>query len=147
MKNKMKIYLASPFFKDIEITNYKKTLDILHSKKLDVYAPMENEISKANKSKKDWATQTFFKDIENIKNCDIVVMLFYGLYSDSGTAWECGFSYAINKPVVVVHLHEGKSNCMINVGSYTNLNGLDQLLDYDFDNLPKIDWYNSEMKG
>lgn len=74
-------------------------------------------------------------------------MLFYGLYSDSGTSWECGYAFATNKSVVVVHLHEGKSNCMINCGSYSNLKGLQELENYDFDKMPIYNYYNTDIKG
>lgn len=143
----MKIYLASPFFNELEINYYEKVLNILEKKNLQIYAPLKNEISRENKTKGQWATQTFNKDIEEIKKADAVVMLFYGLYSDSGTSWECGFAYATKKPVIVVHLHEGKSNCMINCGSYTNLRGLKELENYDFDKMPIYNYYNVDIKG
>ena len=143
----MRIYLASPFFNDKELDYYEKTLNILEKKNLTVYAPLKNEISRENKTKEQWAKQTFSKDVEEIKKADAVVMLFYGLYSDSGTSWECGYAFAMNKPVVVVHLHEGKSNCMINCGSYSNLKGLQELENYDFDKMPIYNYYNTYIIG
>lgn len=142
----MRIYLASPFFNDKELDYYEKVLNILEKKNLIVYAPLKNEISRENKTKEQWARQTFSKDIEEIKKADAIVMLFYGLYSDSGTSWECGYAYATNKPVVVVHLHEGKSNCMINCGSYSNLKGLQELEKYDFDKMPIYNYYNTDIR-
>lgn len=143
----MKIYLASPFFNDKELDNYEKVLTILEKKDLIIYAPLKNQISRENKTKEQWAKQTFRKDIEEIKTSDVVVMLFYGLYSDSGTSWECGYAFAIGKPVVVVHLHEYKSNCMINCGSYSNLKGLQELENYDFNKMPIYNYYNTDIKG
>lgn len=143
----MRIYLASPFFNEKELDYYEKVLNILEKKNLTVYAPLKNEISRENKTKELWAKQTFNKDIEEIKKADVVVMLFYGLYSDSGTSWECGYAFAIGKPVVVVHLHEGKSNCMINCGSYSNLKGFQELENYDFDKMPIYNYYNTDIKG
>ena len=143
----MKIYLASPFFNEKELDYYKKVLNILEKKNLTVYAPLKNEISRENKTTEQWAKETFSKDIEEIKKADVVIMLFYGLYSDSGTSWECGYAFATNKPVVVVHLHEGKSNCMINCGSYSNLKGLQELENYDFDKMPIYNYYNTDIKG
>ena len=143
----MRIYLASPFFNDKELDYYKKVLNILEKKNLTVYAPLKNEISRENKTKEQWAKLTFSKDVEEINKADAVVMLFYGLYSDSGTSWECGYAFATNKPVVVVHLHEGKSNCMINCGSYSNLKGLQELENYDFDKMPIYNYYNTYIIG
>lgn len=143
----MRIYLESPFFNDKELDYYKKVLNILEKKNLTVYAPLKNEISRENKTKEQWAKLTFSKDVEEINKADAIVMLFYGLYSDSGTSWECGYAFATNKPVVVVHLHEGKSNCMINCGSYSNLKGLHELENYDFDKMPIYNYYNTYIKG
>ena len=55
-------------------------------------------------------------------------------YSDSGTAWECGYAYGTNTPVVVVHLGED-SNLMIHEGCHTNIT-LDDLKIYDFNKMP-----------
>lgn len=141
----MRVYLASPFFNEKELDYYEKVLKILESKDLKVYAPLKNEISRENKTKEQWAKQIFSKDIEEIKKADIVVMLFYGMYSDSGTAWECGYAFANNKPIIVVHLHDGKSNCMVNCGSYSNLKGLQDLEQYDFNKMPICSYYDTDI--
>ena len=41
----------------------------------------------------------FFADIQAIQDCDEVWVLNFGMYSDSGTAWECGYAYGIGKTV------------------------------------------------
>lgn len=143
----MKVYLASPFFNEEELENYDKVLQILENKNLDVYAPLLNEIDRKNLTRMQWANKTFQKDIEAIQNADIVVMLFYGLYSDSGTSWECGYSFALNKKIIAVHLHNGKSNCMINCSCYANINGLKELESYDFNHLPQISYYTEDILG
>ena len=84
---------------------------------------------------------TFRDDAAAIRRCEVLVLLFYGLYSDSGTAWECGYGYALGKRIVAVHLHEGKSNCMINCSCRANVRGLDGLRAYDFCALPPINYY------
>ena len=137
----MNVYLASPFFNEKETDIYYKVLKILENKNLNIYAPLLNQIDRKSLTRKDWAYMTFNKDVEAIKKADIVIILFYGLYSDSGTAWECGYAYALGKTIIAVHLHEGKSNCMINCSCRANLNGLEALSDYDFTNLPQISYY------
>ena len=142
-----KVYLASPFFKEDELEHYGKILKILRDKGLSVYAPLETELKKDGLTRKEWANKTFFKDIENIKEADVVVMLYFGFYSDSGTAWECGYAYGINKPVVAMHLYEGKSNCMVNCSCHANLVSLEELENYDFDKMPEISLYDREISG
>ncbi len=142
----MKVYLASPFFNDQELKYYNLVLDILQKKELEVYAPLLNQINRDNLSRQQWANITFNNDINAIKDSDVVVMLFYGAYSDSGTAWECGYCYGLSKKVIAVHLHEDNSNCMINCSCHANLNGLQQLINYDFIKLPSINYYINKSK-
>lgn len=96
----MKIYLASPWFKDSERVMYRQILDKMRSQGHEVYAPIEHEIEDAwEKSNEQWAREVFSADIQAIRDCDEVWVLNFGMYSDSGTAWECGFAYGIGKTV------------------------------------------------
>ena len=108
----MKIYLASPFFKEEELAAVRKAEEILEHRGFTVFM--------ADRSYIDWA--------------DVVVMLYHGQYSDSGTAWECGYAFATHTPVLVVHLGED-SNLMVHEGSHANLT-MDELKTYDFDRMP-----------
>lgn len=131
----MKIYLASPFFNEEELKNVKTAEDILMSRGFDVFSPRLNEIrTDENTQQGWWSKETFINDRRFIDWADVVVMLYYGGYSDSGTAWECGYAYGTNTPVVVVHLGEN-SNLMIHEGCHTNIT-LDELKDYDFNMMP-----------
>ncbi len=131
----MKIYLASPFFNEEELKNVKTAEDILMSRGFDVFSPRLNEIrTDENTQQGWWSKETFINDRRFIDWADVVVMLYYGGYSDSGTAWECGYAYGTNTPVVVVHLG-GNSNLMIHEGCHTNIT-LDELKDYDFNMMP-----------
>ena len=96
----MKIYLASPFFKSIERATMINILQRIREHGYEVYAPYEHEIKNAwDKSNADWAREVFFEDINAIKECDEVWVINYGLYSDTGTAWECGYAYGLGKTV------------------------------------------------
>lgn len=132
----MNIYLASPFFNIEEIKNLSLAEEILRGKGLEVYSPREHE-DRDQPRTAGWAAETFEKDITAIKEADMVVMLYYGNYSDSGTAWECGYAYGLDKPCIVVHLEED-SNLMIHEGSWSNLIGLHDLKLYDFSTIPRF---------
>ena len=96
----MKIYLASPWFKNNERVMYSQILNKMREQGHEVYAPIEHEISNAwDLSNAEWGKQVFFADIQAIQECDEVWVLNFGMYSDSGTAWECGFAYGIGKTV------------------------------------------------
>lgn len=131
-----KIYIASPFFNEKEIEVLSKVEIILKERGFDVFSPREHEVREGSVGKPEWSLATFRSDKEAIDWCDCVVMLYHGNYSDSGTAWECGYAYATNKKVVVVQLGDS-SNLMIHEGSHTNIYSLDELKNYDFETMPK----------
>jgi nucleoside 2-deoxyribosyltransferase len=129
-----RVYLASPFFNEMEIETVKKVAEILKSKGLEVFEPMENQMEGLEAGKRHWSIETFMNDVKFIKWSEIVVAVYHGNYSDSGTAWEMGYAYATDKPVITVHVGDS-SNLMVHEGSHANLT-IDQLKDYDFEKLP-----------
>lgn len=132
----MKLYLASPFFNDQECEALSRAEEILRRRGFSLFSPREHEARDKNVGSSAWSRETFLNDRAAIDWCDCVVMLYWGNYSDSGTAWECGYAYGAHKPVVVVQLGES-SNLMIHEGSHTNLTGLDALETYDFEMMPR----------
>lgn len=131
----MKIYLASPFFNDEELKNVQKAEEILMNRGFDVFSPRLNEVrTESEVGTPAWSKETFMNDKKFIDWADAIVMLYYGGYSDSGTAWECGYAYGTNKPVVVIHLGDN-SNLMVHEGCHTNIT-LEELESYDFTMMP-----------
>ena len=131
----MKIYLASPFFNEKELENVKIAEKILTERGFSLFSPRLNEVrTDENTQQSWWSKETFMNDKKFIDWADVVVMLYYGGYSDSGTAWECGHAYGTNTPVVVVQLGED-SNLMVHEGCHSNIT-LEELRTYDFEMLP-----------
>lgn len=96
----MKVYLASPWFNDHEKDIYFRFIGKMRKEGLDVYAPIEHEIHNAwDISNKEWGEKVFSADIAAIIESDEVWVLNFGMYSDTGTAWECGYAFGIGKPV------------------------------------------------
>lgn len=99
----MKVYLASPFFNERENEIYEQVIAELRSEGHDVFVPKEHTIPNAwDLPNAVWGENVFAVDILGIQKCDVVVVLNFGMYSDSGTAWECGYAYALGKKVVNV---------------------------------------------
>lgn len=110
----MKIYLASPLFTEFERENVKAVASYLRSKGHSVYVPMEHSIENAwDYSNHEWAQMVFDEDVKAIRECDEVHCIYYGLYSDSGTAWECGFAYALGKPVELIDQSNNEVSLMV----------------------------------
>lgn len=116
----MKIYLASPLFTSYEKDRVGDYAAYLREQGHEVYVPMEHSIDGAwGMPNFIWAREVFNEDITEIQKCDKVVCLYYGLYSDSGTAWECGYAYGIGKPVELVD-YCGKECSLMVVNSAIN---------------------------
>ena len=100
---KKKVYLASPFFNAKEISVVEYVAKRLRNLGFDVYSPREHEVENAwALPNKEWAKKVFDADIKAINEADIVVVINFGMYSDTGTAWECGYAYGIGKKVKMV---------------------------------------------
>lgn len=99
----MKIYLASPFFSAEEVAIYRNVIQDLRIAGHEVYVPQEHTIEDAwNLFNKDWASRVYLNDIKAIDECECMMILNFGMYSDSGTAWEAGYAYATGKSTVQV---------------------------------------------
>lgn len=135
----MKIYLASPFFNEEELADVTRAEKILMGRGFEVFSPRLHEVrTDKNAEPERWSRETFEMDRENIDLCDCVVMLYRGAYSDSGTAWECGYAYGTGTPIVAVHVGKDPkngSNLMVHESAHANIS-LDELEDYDFEMMP-----------
>ena len=82
----------------------------------------------------------FEMDRAAIEDADALVVLYYGNYSDTGTAWECGYAFAKGKPVILVYVDaDADSNLMMHCGCRANIS-LQDLKDYDFDTMPRSEY-------
>lgn len=136
-----KVYLASPFFNDAELERMYGVLKVLREDRgFDVFAPFELK-SDLEFGSKEWRTETFHADLNGIKNADVMVAIISnGNYSDSGTAWECGYAYAMGKPVIIVNLTGKPVNLMISDSLTSYIDSLEELKTYDFDKLEKTEY-------
>ncbi len=123
----MKVYLASPFFNEREKRIYNFIIRSIRKQEgIDLFVPQEHTIPNAwDLPNHLWAESVFAVDLLALQQCDVVVVINYGMYSDSGTAWECGYAYATGKKIinVLVDTHTNEENCyslmMLNGGHYS----------------------------
>ena len=138
-----KVYLASPFFDDVEIERMEKVRDILRAKGLDVFVPNEHQNQALEFGSLEWRKATFESDVMGIHQADVVVaVICTGNYADSGTAWEIGYSYGLGKPVVVVNLTGETINLMIADSLHALVKNYDELKEYDFEKMKKKPYLN-----
>ena len=137
-----RVYLASPFFNELEIMYVEQVEKILAAKGLEVFSPMRDQMTNLEAGTRHWSIETFRNDVKYIDWSEVVVAIYHGNYSDSGTAWELGYAFGTNKPVIVVHVGEN-SNLMVHEGGHANIT-LNDLVNYNFDKLPSS-FYEGEM--
>ena len=138
-----KIYLASPFFDDAELERVDKVKEILDSKGLEVFSPKEHQNEHLEFGSIEWRKATFENDVKHIDWCDVVVAIICkGNYDDSGTAWELGYAYATNKPVVLVNITGETINLMIADSIHALITSYDELKEYDFEKMEKKPYLN-----
>lgn len=115
--NKIKVYIASPFFNDTERQFLKALRDDLakHEDIIPIF-PMDFEVDCGiDMPNAEWGLKVFQHDVEDIQQADEVWVVSYGLYSDSGTAWECGYARGIGKTVrLIVVENDLQSLMMVN---------------------------------
>lgn len=87
------VYLAGPFFTLAELWMINEAKYHIESFGMKVFSPY-HDIGIGT------ADQVVEKDIEAIKNCDVVYAIFNG--TDPGTLFEVGYARSINKPVIIL---------------------------------------------
>ena len=138
-----KVYLASPFFDDAELERVNKVKEILDLKGLEVFSPKEHQNEHLEFGSIEWRKATFDNDVKHIDWCDVVVAIICkGNYDDSGTAWELGYAYATNKPVVLVNITGETINLMIADSIHALITSYDELKEYDFEKMEKKPYLN-----
>lgn len=124
-----------PFFNEEERELVKKVSEFLRGRGYDVIVPMEYKIEGGEKmTNEEWARNVFRYDIDKIVRSDLVIAIYHGHYSDTGTAWELGYAAGTGIPSIVVHVNTE------NIASIMPVSGCSCNVKYE--DLPKIDINN-----
>ncbi len=91
----MRIYLAGPLFTTPEREWNAGLGARLRAGGHEVFVPQEHPAAERT------GQAIFRKDLEGLDWADTVVAIMDGADPDSGTCWECGYSYARGKTVVL----------------------------------------------
>ena len=136
------VYLSSPFFNEEELKNVQAVEKVLDDQGLTYFSPRLNKID-SEVGSYEWGKEIFDADIKAADEAAMMIVVYYGNYSDSGTSFEQGYFYHTGKPVVVVHARRDESSNIMNVyGATTNIY-LDELADTDLRNPEKKNFEGS----
>ncbi|WP_251359111.1 PfkB family carbohydrate kinase [Kangiella sp. TOML190] len=91
--SKKKVYLAGPFFTLSELWMINEAKYYIESFGMETFSPF-HEIGIGT------ADEVVQKDIDAIKDCDVMYAIFNG--TDPGTLFEIGYAISLNKPVIIL---------------------------------------------
>ena len=100
----MKIYIAGPFFTKQECRELEAMIRYVRElyPNSELFIPKEHFIPDGETMPNDvWAKKVFEMDVQELYDSDMVFALYLGHYSDTGTAWEIGYAYAREIPVLL----------------------------------------------
>lgn len=96
-----RVYLAGPLFTEAERTYNLVLRDLLEAHLFEVYLPQEVGDTSHTRCREENGT-IFAQHLRALEEIDIVVAVIDGADADSGTSWEMGFAYALNKSIVAL---------------------------------------------
>lgn len=87
---KIKVYLAGPFFSEEQVERVNFIEDLLESLDFDIFSPRQASKIKPGATMQDML-DTFRGNVDGIEEADFVLAILDE--NDSGTLFECGYSY------------------------------------------------------
>lgn len=110
----IKVYIAAPFFKDIQLNAVKMIEFTLKNEGIEFYSPRSEGILQdmTVKQKAERMAYLFQQNIRNLNWCTHVVAVIDNY--DTGTVWEMGYAYASNKKIVTYSDNYYGINVMLN---------------------------------
>ena len=101
----MKVYLAAPFFTNKQKNDKSAVKTVLAFRKdVEVLDPQDFDlgVSGWEMTNHQWGKNVFDDDVKALSKADVVVAIDYGMYSDTGTAWEIGYAYGAGIPIITL---------------------------------------------
>lgn len=137
-----RIYLAGPFFSDQQIDRIHRVEEALKANPSvnSFFSPMATNTTDDNGQQftPQWAQRVFQLDTEEIDKADVVCAVcdFFHQNMDSGTAFEVGYAFASQTPVVCLQELDEPLNLMIGQALRFYTKDVEELAQYDFNKLP-----------
>lgn len=104
---KIKCYIAGPFFREGERERLEKLREFFKNDEFfdqyEFFFPMDHQIPGGESMpNSEWAWNVFEMDVDELSNSQLVIAIYDTHYSDTGTAWELGYAYAMGIPVLLL---------------------------------------------
>lgn len=155
---KPNIYIASPFFSPEQVERVERVEKALENNPFvgQYFSPMREQLTHLPFGSKEWANAVYLNDIHHVDWADVVVAVLdyegetflHGVrhgHVDSGTSMEIGYAVAKGKPIIVVHENGGIVNLMISQSLHAYLETANEVENYNFLKMPKIEFTGEVM--
>ncbi len=103
--NDKKVYIAGPLFSHAELEFNEKIDTYLRNLGFETFLPQRDgyllaDLMAQYSSKQEAIDIIFYKDIEEIKSCDVILLILDGRVPDEGACVEVGLAYAYDKECI-----------------------------------------------
>lgn len=154
---KARVYIASPFFSEEQIDRVKRVEEALEANPFveAYFSPRLNQVDQLPFGTEAWRKAVFNQDITHLDWANVVLAVadmdvetiqqhdgFYitdreNTHADDGTAFELGYAFAKDKPVIVLHETETQLNLMVSDSLHYYTKNVTDIQDYNFLKMPK----------
>lgn len=105
----------------------------------DFYLPHQLKIPNAwSMTLEQWSEKVFMADLAALQSADIVLFISYGKENNSGSVWECGYAFAIDRPVITISMAPRSPESLMITSSATAILKEKDISTYDWVALPYI---------
>ncbi|MDM5339581.1 nucleoside 2-deoxyribosyltransferase [Fictibacillus enclensis] len=101
---KVRVFIAGPFFDQEQIARIQRLENALsrNPQVAEFYSARFHQNQQYPWGSKEWRKVVFNLDLYALRRADVVVAIhdYEGKSTDSGTAFELGYAYAYQKPII-----------------------------------------------
>lgn len=138
----VRVFIASPFFNEEQIDRVKRLETALSNNPfvIDIFSARFHQLKSLPFGSDQWRKIVFNNDLKHLRRADVVVAIhdYEGLCVDSGTAFEMGYAYAFQKPIILIKEKESIPNLMLVESIHAYFSRIEDVATYDFINMPRI---------
>lgn len=138
----IRVFIASPFFDEDQLDRVKRLENALSQNPYvaDIFSARLHQHKELPFASEQWRKVVFNNDLRFLRRADVVVVIhdYEGMSVDSGTAFEVGYAYAFQKPIILVKEKESVPNLMLVESAYAYFTRVEELATYNFMKMPRI---------
>jgi len=154
---KARVYIASPFFTPEQVERVKRVEEALEANPFveEFFSPRLNQVDTLVFGSELWREAVFNQDISFVKWATVIVsvadmttaehvtaisgdrIIEKVADTDSGTAFELGYAFATDTPILVLHETDSTLNLMLSDSLHYYTKDVADIEDYNFIKMPK----------